>query len=82
MALFPLTANFEGDVLELLIPVDDADTVEHVGQKVAHHVVGHRVPRRDAPLHVRHDGRILAPEAIIGDAGVEPMDHLEVFYGD
>ena len=82
MALFPLTANFEGDVLELLIPVDDGDTVEQVGQQVAHHVVGHRVPRQDGPLQVRHGGRILAPETIIGASGVEPMDHLEVFYGD
>ncbi|CQD14042.1 Toluene-4-monooxygenase system protein B (TmoB) [Mycobacterium lentiflavum] len=82
MALLPLTANFEGDVLELLIPVDDADTVEHVGQQVAHHVVGHRVPRQDAPLHVRHEGRILASDTIIGASGVEPMDHLEVFYGE
>jgi len=82
VSLLPLTANFEGDVLELLIPVDDADTVEQVGRQVAHHVVGHRVPRRDAPLRVRHDGRILAPEAIIGSSGVGPLDHVEVFYGD
>ncbi|MEE6177985.1 toluene-4-monooxygenase system B family protein [Mycobacterium sp. 050134] len=82
MALLPLTALFRGDVLELLIPVDDADTVEQVGRQVAHHVVGHRVARRDAPLLVRHAGRILAPEAIIGASGVQPLDHIEVAYGD
>lgn len=82
VALLPLTALFRGDVLELLIPVDDGDTVERVGQQVAHHVVGHRVERRDVPLQVRHGNRILAPEAIIGASGVEPLDHIEVFYGD
>lgn len=82
MSLLPLTALFEGDVLELLIPVDDGDTVDQVGKQVAHHVVGHRVARRDAPIRVRHDGRILSPEAIIGASGVQPLDHLEVFYGD
>ncbi|BBX61465.1 hypothetical protein MSAS_06390 [Mycobacterium saskatchewanense] len=82
MALLPLTALFRGDILELLIPVDDADTVEQVGRQVAHHVVGHRVARRDAPLRVRHDGQILAPEAVIGTLGVKPLDHIEVSYGD
>jgi toluene monooxygenase system protein B len=82
VALFPLTALFRGDVLELLVPVDDGDTVEQVGRKVAHHVVGHRVACRDAPLVVRHDGRILSPEAIIGTSGAQPLDHVEVFYGD
>lgn len=82
MALLPLTALFRGDVLELLIPVDDGDTVEQVGQQVAQHVVGHRVARRDAPIRVRHDGRILEPEAVIGASGVQPLDHVEVFYGD
>jgi toluene monooxygenase system protein B len=82
VSLLPLTALFEGDVLELLIPVDDGDTVEQVGQKVAHHVVGRRVAPRDAPLRVRHRGQILAPEHIIGASGVQPLDHIEVFYGD
>ena len=82
MSLLPLTALFQGDVLELLIPVDDGDTVEQVGQVVAHHVVAHRVARRDASLRVRQRGRILPPEAIIGASGVQPLDHIEVFYGD
>jgi toluene monooxygenase system protein B len=82
VALLPLSALFRGDVLELLIPVDDGDTVESVAQQVAHHVVGHRVARRDAPLVVSHGGRILASEAVIGASGVEPLDHVEVFYGE
>ena len=72
MALLPLTALFVGDVLELLVPVDDGDTVEPVGQQVAHHVVGHRVARRDAPIRVRHDGQP-NPAAGIGASSVGPL---------
>jgi toluene monooxygenase system protein B len=80
VALLPLTALFEGDVLELLIPVDDADTVEAVGAAIAHHVIGHRVPKRDAPIRLRHNGTVLDPQAGIAAAGVGPLDHVEAFY--
>ncbi|BBX21096.1 hypothetical protein MTER_05070 [Mycolicibacter terrae] len=80
MALLPLTALFEGDVLELLVPVDDADSVEAVSAAIAHHVVGHRVAKRDAPIRLRHNGTVLDPEAGIGASGVGPLDHVEVFY--
>lgn len=80
MALLPLTALFEGDVLELLIPVDDGDTVDSVGAQIAQHVVGHRVARRDAAIRLRHNGKVLDPATIIGASGVGPMDHLEAFY--
>ncbi|WP_059017388.1 toluene-4-monooxygenase system B family protein [Mycobacterium sp. M26] len=80
MALLPLTALFEGDILELLIPVDDGDTVDSVGQQIAHHVVGRRVARRDAPIRLRHNGSVLDPAVPIGAAGVGPVDHVEAFY--
>ncbi|TGD84020.1 toluene monooxygenase [Mycolicibacterium sp. CH28] len=80
MALLPLTALFDGDILELLIPVDDGDTVESVGHQIAHHVVGRRVARRDSPIRLRHNGTVLDPAATIGAAGVGPLDHVEAFY--
>lgn len=80
MALLPLTALFEGDVLELLIPVDDGDTVDSVSRQIAHHVVGRRVDRKDAPIRLRHNGSVLDPTAAIGAAGVGALDHVEVFY--
>lgn len=80
MALLPLTALFRGDVLELLIPVDDEDTVEAVTGAIAHHVVGRRVAKRDAPIRLRHNGTVLDPHAIIGASGVGPLDHVEAFY--
>jgi toluene monooxygenase system protein B len=82
MALLPLTALFEGDVLELLIPVDDGDTVGQVGAQIAHHVVGRRVARRDAAIRVRYQGRVLASEEIIAATGVGPLDHVEAFFDD
>ena len=80
MALLPLTALFEGDILELLIPVDDGDTVESVSRQIAHHVVGRRVARREAPIRLRHNGSVLDPAAGIGASGVDPLDHVEAFY--
>ncbi|GHA48916.1 hypothetical protein GCM10010372_55930 [Streptomyces tauricus] len=50
MALFPLQALFEGDLVVLLVPVDDGDPMTVVADKVAHHVVDHRVAARDRPL--------------------------------
>lgn len=80
MALLPLSALFEGDVLELLIPVDDEDTVEAVGAAIAHHVLGRRVAAQDVPIRLRHNGRVLDPQERIGAAGVAPLDHVEAFY--
>jgi toluene monooxygenase system protein B len=80
MALLPLTALFEGDLLELLIPVDDRDTVGEVSAAIAHHVVGRRVAKRDAPIRLRHNGTVLDPHAGIGASGVRPLDHVEAFY--
>ncbi|WP_131785701.1 toluene-4-monooxygenase system B family protein [Protofrankia symbiont of Coriaria ruscifolia] len=80
MALLPLSAVFEHDFVSLLVVVDDADTVEVVGRKIAHHVVGRRLPASDTPVGVRHNGRVLAPETRIGEIGVGPLDHVEAFF--
>ena len=82
MALLPLSAVFEHDFVSLLVAVDDADTVEVVGQKIAHHVVGRRLPASDAPVGIRHNGQVLAREARIGEAGVGPPDHVEAFFDE
>jgi toluene monooxygenase system protein B len=82
MALLPLTALFDGDVLELLIPVDDSDTVDAVAHQVADHVVGRRVAQREAPIRLRHNGQVLAPDTVIGTSGVGPLDHVEVYFDD
>ncbi|GAB2985092.1 toluene monooxygenase [Amycolatopsis acidiphila] len=80
MALFPLQAVFDGDFVVLLVPVDDEDSMSVVADKVAHHVVDHRVARQDRPLRVRHDGNPLPEDATVVTAGVGPLDVVEVGY--
>lgn len=80
MALFPVQGVFEGDFVVLLVPIDDADPMTVVAQKVAHHAAGHRVPAQDRPLLVRHGDRVLADDDTVVTAGVGPMDVLEVGY--
>ncbi|GAA3596116.1 hypothetical protein GCM10022419_094240 [Nonomuraea rosea] len=80
MALLPLCANFRDDIAVLLVAVDDQDTAETVGQKIAAHVVGHRVAAAPWPIRIRHQGRILPPGQPVGEAGVGPLDHVEAFY--
>lgn len=80
MALLPLSATFDGDIVSLLVAVDDQDTAEAVGQKIAHHVVGRRVAARQAPVRIRLAGRTLDPGEGIGQAGAGPLDHVEAFF--
>ncbi len=82
MALVPLTAAFRDDFVVLLVPVEDTDTIAQVAEKVAAHVIGVRVPPREAPMQVRHNGRVLAPEMTVAQAGIGPMDFVEVSYAD
>jgi toluene monooxygenase system protein B len=82
MALLPLSAVFEPDIVSILVPVDDQDTADVVGQKIAHHVVGHRVAASQAPIRVRLGGRVLDPGERIGEAGAGPLDHVEAFFDE
>ncbi|MEF9412237.1 toluene-4-monooxygenase system B family protein [Rhodococcus sp. IITD102] len=80
MALFPLQGMFDGDFVLMLVPVDDQDTMTQVAEKVAYHVVGHRVAAQDRPLQVRHNSVAVAPDATVTGAGFGPMDVVEVGY--
>ena len=80
MALFPIQALFEGDFVVLLVPIDDADPMSVVAEKVAAHAVGQRVAAKDRPLRVRHGATVLGDHDTVATAGVGPMDVLEVGY--
>jgi toluene monooxygenase system protein B len=82
MALLPLTATFDDDFVALLVAVDDQDTVDVVGSKIAHHVIERRIRDRKAPIRVRHDGRVLDGNRGIGESGVRPLDHVEAFFDE
>jgi toluene monooxygenase system protein B len=80
MALIPLQAVFDGDMVVLLVPVDDQDPMTTVAGKVAHHVVDRRVAARDRPLLVRHAGRTLPGDLTVAAAGLVPLDVVDVGY--
>ncbi|MGW0811354.1 toluene-4-monooxygenase system B family protein [Nonomuraea sp. NPDC002799] len=82
MALLPLSASFRDDVAVLLVLVDDQDTAEVVGQKIAAHVAGRRARARPAPVRVRFEGRILPDGQRVGEAGVGPLDYVEAFFDE
>jgi toluene monooxygenase system protein B len=82
MALLPLSGTFIGDVTTVGIVVDDEDTAEVVGQKIAHHSVGRRVAASSGTIRVRLDGRVLEQDEIIGQAGAAPYDHVEAFFDE
>jgi toluene monooxygenase system protein B len=82
MALLPLSGTFIGDVTTVGIVVDDQDTAEVVGQKIARHSVGRRVAANSSPIRVRLGGRVLQQDEIIGQAGAAPYDHVEAFFDD
>ncbi len=80
MALFPLQAVFDDDFVTLVVPVDDTDPMSVVADKVAHHVVGHRVAAQDRPLAVRHNGTELPADVILSNTQIAPMDVIQVGY--
>jgi len=80
MALVPLQATFRGDFVTLLMPVDDGDTMDVVAQKVAHHVINRRLPQQEASMRVSHNEQVLPADQTVAEAGIQPMNHVEVFY--
>jgi toluene monooxygenase system protein B len=82
MATIPLLAAFHGDFVVLLVPVEDTDTMQVVAEKVAHHVIGRRLPSRNASLIVCHQGRRVRPTISMAESGIGPMDYVEISYAE
>jgi toluene monooxygenase system protein B len=80
MADVPLCFVFRGDVVTQLVAVEDTDTMDEVAGKVAHHIAGRRQPLQDAPLRVSFKGEVQPADRTVLDAGIVPMDYIEVFY--
>ncbi|MGE3288957.1 MAG: toluene-4-monooxygenase system B family protein [Pseudonocardia sp.] len=78
--LVPVNAIFSTDFVQILVPLTTADTVAEVAEKVAYHVEGRRVPKKDAAKVVFHDGKRLHPELTVAQAGIGPLDHVRVEY--
>lgn len=79
----PINALFLGDFVTQLVVVLDTDTIRELADKVAHHVVGKRIPPRDAPMVVYLEGgRTLPLDATVAQAGIAPMQSVNVRYAD
>jgi toluene monooxygenase system protein B len=74
----PINAKFDDDFVTQLVLVLDTDTMREVAAKVAHHVVGKRLPKRDADMVVRYQGRDLSPDITVAVAGIAPLQNVYV----
>src|SRR5205809_2884720 len=74
----PINAKFDDDFVTQLVVVLDTDTMREVAAKVAHHVVGKRLPARDADMVVRYQGRDLPSDMTVADAGIAPLQNVNV----
>ena len=74
----PINAKFDDDFVTQLVIVLDTDTMREVATKVAQHVVGKRLPKRDADMVVRYQGRVLAADMTVAEAGIAPLQNVYV----
>lgn len=82
MTTIPLTAGFQGDFVVILVTVEDTDTIDTVAQKVAHHVIGKRLPAKQAPMKVKYNEQVLTSSLTVAQANIQPRDFVEVFYDE
>jgi toluene monooxygenase system protein B len=77
----PINALFQDDFVTQLAVVLDTDTMTEVAEKVAHHVVGRRQPKRDLPMVVRYQGKVLPATMTVTEAGIAPFQNVYVEWG-
>jgi toluene monooxygenase system protein B len=82
MALFPLTSNFQEDFVLQLVAVDTENSMDELAAAAAVHSVGRRVKARAGILRVRRQGASepFPRELKVGDAGLRPMECVEIFW--
>src|ERR1700730_10853792 len=74
----PINAKFDDDFVTQLVVVLNTDTMREVAIKVAQHVVGKRLPKRDADMAVRYQGRVLSADMTVTEAGIAPLQNVYV----
>jgi hypothetical protein len=81
--MVPLVGQVRGDLLPQLVVVDDEDTVAALIEKVCHHSVGLRVAEReDVGKLLFHEGQQLSHDTTFEQAGIRPMDYVEICFED
>ncbi len=78
----PVNAHMAGDMITILVLVEEGDTMEDVARKVAYQTVGRRVREQHRPLVVRHHGSDLPADLTVLDAGIAPRCNIHVRYAD
>ena len=78
----PINAKFDDDFVTQLVVVLDTDTMREVAAKIAHHVVGKRLPARNADMVVRYQGRELPSDMTVIEAGIEPLQDVYVDWSE
>jgi toluene monooxygenase system protein B len=78
--LLPVNAKFGNDFVTQLVLITTTDSMDQVAEKVAYHVVGRRVAKRDAAMAVHHRGRAVSPSLTVASAGIAPLDYVFVDY--
>jgi toluene monooxygenase system protein B len=78
----PINAKFEGDFVTQLVVVLDTDTMSEVAAKTAHHVVGKRLPKREAAMVVSYQGQELPPDMTVTEAGIAPFQNVFVDWAE
>lgn len=78
----PINAKFEGDFVTQLVVVLDTDTMREVAAKTAHHVVGKRLPEREADMVVSYQGRELPADMTVAEAGIAPLQNVFVDWAE
>jgi toluene monooxygenase system protein B len=78
----PVNARFDDDFVTQLVLVLETDTMRDVAAKVAHHVVGKRLPDQHRPMVVRYQGRALPADMTVAQAGIAPLQNIFVDWVD
>ena len=76
----PVNALFGADVVTQLVMLRSNDTIAKAIEKVAHHSVGRRIPRRDADMALHYQGGVVAPTLTVEEAGITPLQFVYVDY--
>ncbi|WP_063057397.1 toluene-4-monooxygenase system B family protein [Nocardia sienata] len=85
MALFPISAKFDGDFVLKLVPVDTDDTIDEVAAAAAAHSVGiHVADQPGKVIRARAEGAAepFPRDMKLSDTALEPTDTVEFYFSE
>src|SRR5258708_8421655 len=69
----PINAKFDDDFVTQLVVVLDTDTMREVAAKVAHHVVGKRLPATATDILAPYQPPALSPHSTFPQSATPPL---------